>query len=175
MGLCCVYELGQKGSFSSAAFNIMQLPYSEVQHWGKPDFYFQLQNMRQKGRHTQSLARTHGRISHALLLNLVLNKGSHQNQDLFEDLENFLLGLMKNRALHELFSQAEHRAQVRLLTCWDNWVAGLRVSQSTWGGWVCWCHCPVPMEFLAFPSGEEVKGRIINLNTFATWHLSRKI
>lgn len=95
----------------------MQLPYSEVQHWGKPDFYFQLQNMRQKGRHTQSLARTHGRISHALLLNLVLNKGSHQNQDLFEDLENFLLGLMKNRALHELFSQAEHRAQVRLLTC----------------------------------------------------------
>lgn len=95
----------------------MQLPYSEVQHWGKPDFYFQLQNMRQKGRHTQSLARTHGRISDALLLNLALNKGSHQNQDLFEDLENFLLGLMKNRALHELFSQAEHRAQVRLLTC----------------------------------------------------------
>jgi len=40
---------------------------------------------------------------------------SHQNQDLFEDLENFLLGLMKNRALPESFSQGEYRAQVKLL------------------------------------------------------------
>lgn len=40
---------------------------------------------------------------------------SHQNQDLFEDLENFMLGLMKNRAVHELFSQEEYRAQVKLL------------------------------------------------------------
>lgn len=40
-----------------------------------------------------------------------------QNQNLFEDLEYFLLALMKNRALHELFFQEEYRAQVKLLGC----------------------------------------------------------
>lgn len=52
-----------------------------------------------------------------------------QNQNLFEDLEYFLLALMKNRALHELFFQEEYRAQVKLLGCpgdsQTNCIAGL--------------------------------------------------
>lgn len=42
---------------------------------------------------------------------------SPSNQNLFEDLEYFLLALMKNRALHELFFQEGYRAQVKLLGC----------------------------------------------------------
>lgn len=161
----CVYKLGQGGSFSSAVFNIMQLPYSGVQQWGKPDFYFQLQNTRQKGRDSQSLARTHGRISLALLLNPSSKQGfPSEPRSLwrlgkfparFDEKQSFVWVIFTSRA------QGTNQIIGLLWGCWDNWAAGFRVSWSVWEGLRLSLLMPLflsPRSFWLFPLEGKWRG-----------------
>lgn len=133
-----LYELGRKASFSSAVFNVMQLPYRGVQQWGKPDFYFQLQNTRRKGRHTQSLARTPDRISHALFLNPCSQQGLPSEPKSLWKLGKFPVRLDEKQSFAWVIftSRAQGTSQIIGLPwgCWDNCVAGFGVSWSVWGG-----------------------------------------
>lgn len=90
---------------------------------------------------------------------------------------------MKNRALHELFSQREHRAQVKLLGSLGDAQAialldWLGVPKRTWSTQTVFADGTIlsPWSLWLFhPKGKRRQNALINLSIFATWHFSTNI